>query len=380
MKEELYLDELREIEPSRIDLLLDTLGVETAGSRIRFQKAAVKLIEQSSFPKLPKKRIKEPKVMPIPNKKIDAVWKIEHKDLEYTKRLGSGASGKVYKGLFNGMKVAVKVLKTGNEQENQKILHEFDKEFGVMSVMKSPYIVGFFGACVEPKICMVMEYCSRGSLYSVLSNPNEEISWERGFKFINEILEGIKALHTFKPPIYHRDLKSLNILVTEDWTIKITDFGLARFNTAENMQTFTNVVGTIGYSAPEVLSGSGFIDRSDIWSLAMILYEIIYKVTTGVYRRPYEEYGSIAEYLVVAKVVENNLTPTLPFPCNSDLQNLIQSCWNKEPAQRPAITSALLEPSDNANPQLLEKMNAIFEIYSQDPVQWQERYTAKEKK
>jgi len=292
-----------------------------------------------------------------------------HDKIEYTKRLGSGASGKVYKGLFNNLKVAVKVLKTGNDQEMQKILHEFEEEFRIMSVVKSPNIVGFFGACMEPKICMVMEYCSRGSLYGVLSNNNENIPWDRGFKFINEMLEGLKALHTFSPRIYHRDLKSLNILVTENWTIKITDFGLARFCTTDNMETFHNVVGTIGYSAPEVLSQKQiYTDKSDIWSTAVILYEIIYRVTHGVYRRPYEEYGNLPPYLVVTNVVENNLTPTLPAACHPDLLAVTKSCWNQDPADRPSIT------------QLQEKMNAIFSIFTNNPMDWEERYTQEEEK
>ncbi len=82
----------------------------------------------------------------------------------------------------------------------------------------------------------------------------------------------------------------------------------------------------------------------------------------AVYRRPYEEYSNLPDILVAAKVAENALTPTLPSPCHPDLHTLVQSCWNKEPTQRPSIV------------ELQEKMNTIFSIYNADPKDWQERY------
>jgi len=188
------------------------------------------------------------------------------------------------------------------------------------------------------------------------------------FKFTSEMLAGLYSLHTFSPtPIYHRDLKSLNILVTEDWTVKITDFGLARFNTDDNiMKSFVNPVGTIGFSAPEVLSGSGFTDKADIWSMAMVLYEVFYRAINGEYKRPYEEYGLMAEYLVVAKVVESNLTPTIPTPSPDDLQNIFRICWNKVPEKRPSIM------------ELQQKIEQIQNRFMQDTTAWKQQYTSKQ--
>lgn len=98
------------------------------------------------------------------------------------------------------------------------------------------------------------------------------------------MIAGLNCLHTWNPPIFHRDMKSLNILVNENWEVKLTDFGLARFNTADNMRTLANMVGTIGWTgilneynlsdclAPELLGGAGYTASSDIYSVAIILW------------------------------------------------------------------------------------------------------------
>jgi serine/threonine protein kinase len=90
-----------------------------------------------------------------------------------------------------------------------------------MSCIRSPYIVYFYGACLEPRLCIVMEYCSRGSLWNVINDKSIEIDWQRVLQFSKDMTTGLKFLHTFDPPIFHRDMKSLNLLVTEDWVVKV---------------------------------------------------------------------------------------------------------------------------------------------------------------
>lgn len=69
----------------------------------------------------------------------------------------------------------------------------------------SPYVVGLYGACLEPKVCLVMEYCSRGSLFNVLNSNSSKLNAEQAFKFIHQIVSGMRTLHThFDKPILHR--------------------------------------------------------------------------------------------------------------------------------------------------------------------------------
>jgi serine/threonine protein kinase len=81
-----------------------------------------------------------------------------------------------------------------------------------MNEVKSPYMIQFYGVSLKP-LSMIMEYCSRGSLYHVLNDRSLDIGWERALGFALDMARGINTLHTWKTPIVHRDLKSLNLLV-----------------------------------------------------------------------------------------------------------------------------------------------------------------------
>jgi serine/threonine protein kinase len=81
-----------------------------------------------------------------------------------------------------------------------------------MKEVKSPYMIQLYGVSLRP-LSMIMEYCSRGSLYHVLNDKTLDIGWERGLGFALNMAQGINVLHTWKIPIVHRDLKSLNLLV-----------------------------------------------------------------------------------------------------------------------------------------------------------------------
>merc|ERR1712054_697262 len=100
-----------------------------------------------------------------------------------------------------------------------------------------------YGACIKPSLCMVLEYCSRGSLFDCLNRVEEDITWSRVLKIASDMLKGINCLHSWKPQIVHRDLKSLNLLVDENWTVKVCDFGLSRF-TETNAATLNKLRGT----------------------------------------------------------------------------------------------------------------------------------------
>ncbi len=89
--------------------------------------------------------------------------------------------------------------------------------------MKSRYLVGFYGACLEP-VCMVMELCSRGSLYHVLQDKTTVLTWDRFFSMAFDIAHGIHTLHTWNPQILHRDVKTLNFLVNKDWQVKVRKY------------------------------------------------------------------------------------------------------------------------------------------------------------
>jgi len=118
----------------------------------------------------------------------------------------------VFLGTYKGTEVALKVLRLENHRRD---LEDFKKELEIMSQVKNPHIVHFYGATIEPKLVICLEYCSGGSLFHYLQDPNKPVSWSLIIRWAMEITSGINFLHQFKPQIVHRDLKSLNLLVRD---------------------------------------------------------------------------------------------------------------------------------------------------------------------
>lgn len=139
-------------------------------------------------------------------------WALDPNELEIMEKISAGASSRVYKGKFRDQDVALKVMKTNTEEDH---LETFTKELLIFTDVTSPHLVKFFGACVLPpiKICLVMEYCTRGTLYQVLKDKSVNVGWEMFFNFATGIVRGINALHSWTPVIVHRDLKVFNLLL-----------------------------------------------------------------------------------------------------------------------------------------------------------------------
>jgi hypothetical protein len=290
-------------------------------------------------------------------------WVIDASELEYTLKLGSGSSGKVYKGIYKTKEVAVKVLKAITTQSQ---LEEFKKEFQIMCAIRSPYMVTFYGAALEPKLCMVIEFCSRDSLYHVMNrtSPSQyDIGWDKFFRFSLQMTRGMECLHNWTPSIVHRDFKSLNLLINEAWDCKVCDFGLSRFNTAENLNTLSQIRGTFAYCAPEVATGSGvpYTVKSDVYSIGIVLWELVTRVVIGEYQRPFSEYPNIKMDFQIMLNSKDGVRPTLSPQAPQSLREVYQSCVAQNPADRPTCT------------QLIQSLVKIEADYLANPLEWESK-------
>jgi len=278
---------------------------------------------------------------------------VDGNQLEYLQLLGSGASGDVYKGLYKSKHVAIKVLKETAEAE----VDEFKKEFEIMSAVRHPNVVFFYGVSTQPRLCMVMEYCARGSLFKVLKDDKLDFDWKRGIEICNEMTAGLLALH--KSNIYHRDLKSLNLLVTQEWHVKLCDFGLSRFNTKDNLDTMKQMRGTFAYVDPEVYNNGTFTAASDIYSMGIIFWEVANRIVTGKYAQPYSEYKHIQfDFQIVVQAAKSDLRPTIPPKCPPPFTQLINALLHKTQSERPSLT------------QTEEAIGSIQSSYLSDPAKW----------
>eukprot|EP01126_Amoeba_proteus_P034459 TRINITY_DN3434_c0_g1_i2.p1 TRINITY_DN3434_c0_g1~~TRINITY_DN3434_c0_g1_i2.p1 ORF type:complete len:772 (-),score=154.55 TRINITY_DN3434_c0_g1_i2:123-2318(-) len=372
LDQELFLYLLSDLEP---DALISVVPDKTVRNQIIERSKDIRILDrketfarkQSLFQKREHMRRKESNlrsslVQSIQDPTIHSApgktqrWEIDINELEFVKCLGKGASGEVFKGLWCGKTIAIKVLTSNNDT---KELEEFIREFSVMINVQSPYIVQFYGASLAEKLTMVMEFCERGSLFDVLKNPECPIGWERAFQMLEEITSGIQVLHDHKPAIMHRDLKTLNILVAHDYSCRVADFGLSRFNVSTNVVTLKKCRGTYAYIAPEVYSGKGFIPQSDVYSISIMFWEFVTRILKGEYEKPFSEYKHIRmDIQILVQAAKNNLRPTVKEGTPASLAQLIKDCWQVEQTKRP-VTG-----------ELLSRLREIRAEYNANKTQW----------
>lgn len=199
--------------------------------------------------------------------------------------LGTGGFGCVYKGcLANGKEVAVKALKAGNAQGDR----EFRAEVEVISRVHHRHLVSLVGYCInEHQRLLVFEFVPNNTLHHHLHVASRPVmDWALRVKVAIGAARGIAYLHEdCHPRIIHRDIKSANILIDDNFEAKVADFGLAKL--AEeldgNTHVSTRVMGTFGYMAPEYASSGKLTEKSDVYSFGVVLLELI----TG--RKPIDE-------------------------------------------------------------------------------------------
>ena len=226
--------------------------------------------------------------------------------------------------------------------------------------MKSPHIVLFYGASIteDYKIRMVFQFCPNGSLHDAINNNQFKLSWSKFFRASIQIAEAANFLHSWNPQILHRDIKSLNFLVDEYWNCKIADLGLSRKN-EDNAETLKKMRGTYQYTPPESYQKEQpYTAKSDIYSLAIVFWELIYKCCTGVYMAPFKEYGLSYGFQILIKVAKEGLRPTIHEKCPAVISDLIKQGWDTDPSVRPTAKH------------IIEKFEEIHKTYRNEKKEW----------
>nr|KAJ0208016.1 hypothetical protein LSAT_V11C500246730 [Lactuca sativa] len=266
--------------------------------------------------------------------------------------IGRGGFGKVYKGELNVHSkgqtvVALKRLDPAYGQGNP----EFWKEIVMLSLHKHENIISLLGFCDESnEKILVYEYVFRRSLDINLNN--NDLTWIRRLKICIGAARGLAYLHnpgTTQQRVLHRDIKSSNILIDENWNAKISDLGLSKFGPANQKYTFlvSNTVGTIGYCDPLYAETGLLTKESDVYSFGVVLFEVLcgrmcisnengnLQSLTSLVRRYYDE-NKINE-IICDKIKEGINTKSLEA-----FTTIAYKCLNRELEERPLMTDIVM--------------------------------------
>ena len=249
--------------------------------------------------------------------------------------LGVGGMAYVYKAYDNIEKrwVAIKILKE-ELAGNSDFLRRFRNESKAIAVLSHPNIVKVYDVSFGDRIqYIVMEYIDGITLKQYIEQQGE-IKWREALYFTVQILRALQ--HAHEKGIIHRDIKPQNIMLLEDGTIKVTDFGIARFSQAETQTMTDKAIGSVHYIAPEQARGGYINDKADIYSVGVMLYEML----TG--QLPF-----VADNAVSVAIMQMQAEPTPPSRINPSipkgLEEITMHAMEKNPAQRFPSAADMLE-------------------------------------
>ncbi|CAD8173903.1 unnamed protein product [Paramecium pentaurelia] len=246
--------------------------------------------------------------------------------------IGEGGYGVVHKGKWLGQDVAIKSYGKRKSQGNLKYklqMADFLKEVEVISNLRHPNIVLYMGVCIRKQnYYLITEYLEEGSLFDHLHKKKTHIDQKALMQIVEDIALGMNYLHGRK--VMHCDLKSSNVLIDQNWNVKLCDFGLSRINKKIDHKVNKGArIGTPNWMAPEIMRGEPYQEKSDIYSFGMILWEIITQ------QIPYE---GLSQTQIIGSVGYGQDQVTIPSQSNPPiLLQIAKKCLIKNPDERPTF-------------------------------------------
>ncbi|PWZ13434.1 Serine/threonine-protein kinase STY17 [Zea mays] len=280
----------------------------------------------------------------IPADAVD-VWEVDLRLLKFEQKLASGSFGDLYHGTYCSQDVAIKVLKP--ERVSVDMLREFAQEVYIMNHFLQPCLILILQKgssqkccaiywCMHETSCFVYYYSSLflfflllpefmhgGSIFDFLYNRRGNFQLPDVIRIASDVSKGMNYLHQIN--IVHRDLKTANLLM-DDQVVKVADFGVARVKDQSGVMTAET--GTYRWMAPEVIEHLPYDHRADVFSFGIVLWELL----TG--KLPYEDMTPLQ---AAVAVVQKDLRPTIAVDTHPMLAELLQRCWQKDPALRPTF-------------------------------------------
>lgn len=188
----------------------------------------------------------------LPPKPAGPSWEIDFNAISVLNKVGVGAFGEVFRARLWGTEVAMKTLKTEQFKNEDALVEDLKKEVSILSQLRHPNVVLYIGACTTPpNVCIMTEWCSRGSLYDVLHDYSIHLNAKLVIDLAMGIAQGMNYLHSLEKKIIHRDLKSHNILVNKNFQVKVADFGLSHVRELQAKESADgNSAGAVVHKGP----------------------------------------------------------------------------------------------------------------------------------
>ncbi|EEF46074.1 ATP binding protein, putative [Ricinus communis] len=286
--------------------------------------------------------------------------------------VGKGGSSHVYKGcLPDGKELAVKILKPSED-----VLKEFIAEIDIITTLHHNNIISLFGFCFEHNnLLLVYDFLSRGSLEENLHGNKKDgnsFGWQGRFKVAVGVAEALDYLHSFcDQPVIHRDVKSSNILLSDDFEPQLSDFGLASWvSTSSSHMACTDVAGTFGYLAPEYFLHGKVSDKVDVFAFGVVLLELLSgrMPINGENPKGQESLVMWAKPILDGGKVSELLDPHIGTNYNDDqIERMVLAatlCIRRSPRSRPQISLVLklLQGDDEVKNWARQQVSALEEV------------------
>lgn len=264
-----------------------------------------------------------------------SVKRLLYSSLHFQRLLAKGANGEVWVGECSGQVVAIKRL-FPDKCDDLRSMEVFAREIRLASVLQHDNIVRFVGFSWRTlyELCMVSEFMPRGDLgHFLVSKASRSLTWQsKKLSIASDIANALVYLHSLAPVIIHRDLKSLNVLITETLVAKLSDFGLSRERSFE--ETMTMGIGTLLWTAPEILRGDRYTEKVDIYSFGIVLSEIDTCLPPYSLNDEAKTIQSRKMHLLPL-IRQGSIRPKFSNSCPPAVLDLAQSCMALDPDQRP---------------------------------------------
>lgn len=255
-------------------------------------------------------------------------WSADMSQLFIGSKFASGRHSRIYRGIYNQRDVAIKLVSQPEEDASLATFleNQFASEVALLFRLSHPNIISFVAACKKPPVfCIITDYMAGGSLRKYLHQQEpHSVPLNLVLKMAIDIARGMQYLHS--QGILHRDLKSENLLLGEDMSVKVADFGISCLESQCGSGSAKGFMGTYRWMAPEMIKEKHHTKKVDVYSFGIVLWELLTALT------PFE---NMTPEQAAFAVTQKNARPPLPPGCPMALCHLINRCWSSNPDKRP---------------------------------------------